>query len=89
MLVPRVLAGDDQEPDFDETAARLPAWPEIKGHALGHLDAAGNEISGVADWLRGIDSPLTQAEARAAREALRLACKARDLIDEAKGVLHA
>jgi hypothetical protein len=69
--------------------ADLPAWPEIKGHALGHLDAAGNEISEVADWLRGIDSPLTPAETGATREALRLACRARDLIDEAKGVLHA
>jgi hypothetical protein len=69
--------------------ADLPAWPEIKGHALGHLDAAGTEISGVADWLRAIDSPLTAAEARAAREALGLACRARDLIDEAKGILHA
>jgi hypothetical protein len=68
--------------------AKLPSWPEIKGHALGHLDAARTEISGVADWLRAIDSPLTPAEREAAREALRLACKARDLIDEAKGVLH-
>lgn len=68
---------------------KLPAWPEIKGHALGHLNAAGNEISEVADWLRAIDSPLTPAQAEAAREALKLACRARDLIDEAKGVLHA
>jgi hypothetical protein len=75
----------------DETGrpVSLPTWPEIKGGALGHLDAAGSEISGVADWLRAIDSPLTPAEARAAREALRLANRARDLIDEAKGVLHA
>lgn len=69
--------------------ADLPTWPEIKGHALGHLDAAGSEISEVADWLRAIDSPLTPAEARAAREALKLASRARDLIDQAKGVLHA
>jgi hypothetical protein len=68
--------------------ADLPTWPEISSHALGHLDAAGSEISEVADWLRAIDSPLTPAEARAAREALKLASRARDLIDQAKGILH-
>jgi hypothetical protein len=61
----------------------LPTWPEIKGHALSHLDAAGSEISEVADWLRGIDSPLTPAQAEAAREALQLANQAKNLLDRA------
>lgn len=68
--------------------AGLPAWPEIQGHALGHLDTARNEASKAADWLRGIDSPLTPAQAEAAREALKLANQAKNLLDEAKGVLH-
>lgn len=67
----------------------LPAWPEIKGHALGHLDTARNEASKATDWLRAIDSPLTPAQAEAAREALKLANQAKNLLDEAKGVLYA
>jgi len=75
--------------DADQRAGRtLPTWPEIKGHALGHLNAAGGEISEVANWLRAIDSPLTPAQAGAAREALRLANQAKNLLDEAEGVLY-
>jgi len=66
-----------------------PAWRVIKGQALGHLDTARNEASKAADWLRGIDSPLTPAQAEAAREALKLAGQAKNLLDEAKGVLYA
>ena len=66
----------------------LPTWPEISSNALGHLDTARNEASKAADWLRGIDSPLTPAQAEAAREALKLAGQAKNLIDRAKGVLH-
>jgi len=66
----------------------LPAWRVIKAQALGHLDAADDEASKAADWLRGIDSPLTPAQAQAAREALKLASRAKNLIDEAKGVLY-
>jgi hypothetical protein len=69
-------------------AADLPAWPVIKRHALDHLDAARNEASKAADWLRGIDSPLTPAQSEAAREALKLADQARNLIDQAEGKLY-
>jgi hypothetical protein len=75
--------------DLDQPGRALPAWPEIKGGALGHLDAARNEASRAADWLRGIDSPLTRAQSEAAREALKLANQAKNLLDEAKGILHA
>lgn len=68
-------------------AADLPAWPEIKGQALTHLDGARNETAEAANWLRGIDSPLTPAQAEAAREALRITGQAKNLIDEAKGLL--
>lgn len=66
----------------------LPGWPEITGHTLDHLDTARNEASKAADWLRGIDSPLTPAQAEAASEALKLANQAKTLIDQAKGMLH-
>ena len=61
----------------------LPAWPEIKDHALTHLDGARNEASEAANWLRGIDSPLTPGQRKAAREALRLANQAKNLLDPA------
>ncbi len=66
----------------------LPAWPEIRAHALGHLDAARNEISEAANWLRAIDSPLTPAEARSADQARKLSAQIKNLIDDAKGMLH-
>lgn len=66
----------------------LSAWPLISGHALTHLAAARNEMSEAANWLRGIDSPLTPAQREAAREALMLAGQAKDLIDQAKGLLY-
>jgi hypothetical protein len=74
--------------DSGQAAAGLPAWPEIKGSALRHLDAARNEISEVGNWLRSIDSPLTPAEARSAGEARKLCAQIKNLIDEAKGMLH-
>jgi hypothetical protein len=74
--------------DFGETPAGLPKWPEIKGHALGRLNAARDDLSEVANWLRTVDSPLTPAEARECGEARRLAIQAKNLIDEAKGVLQ-
>jgi hypothetical protein len=72
--------------------ADLPTWPEIKGHALGHLNAARNEMSEVRDWLnsdwRPVGSPLTDAEAEAKHKALRIVGEVKKLIDEAKGILH-
>jgi hypothetical protein len=70
----------------------LPAWPEIKGHALGHLDAARNEMSEVRDWLRSdwrpTGQPLTSAEAKARSEAVRIVGQVKNLIDEAKAMLQ-
>ena len=74
--------------DFGETAAGLPAWPEIRARALSHLHAARNEMSGAADWLRSIDSPLTPGQRRSADEARKLSAQIKNLIDEAKGMLH-
>lgn len=73
-------------------ADTLPAWPEIKGHALSHLHAARNEMSEVRDWLNSDWSPagqsLTSAEAEGRREVLRIVGQVKNLIDEAKGLLQ-
>lgn len=69
-------------------ARELPAWLEIRRHAIAHLQASRAEIAEAADWLRGIDSPLTPAQAEAAREALMLAGRAKNLIDQAKDLLE-
>lgn len=70
----------------------LPTWPEIKGHALGHLDTARNEMSEVRDWLnsdwRPLGSPLTDAEAEARSEVMKIVGQVKNLIDKAKDQLH-
>lgn len=70
----------------------LPAWGEIEGHALRHLNAARNEMSEVRDWLnsdwRPAGSPLTAAQAGARGEVLRIAGEVKTLIDQAKDILH-
>lgn len=72
--------------------SELPTWDEIEGHALRHLDAARNEMSEVRDWLRSdwrpLGSPLTAAQAGARSEVLRIAGEVKQLIDQAKDVLH-
>ncbi|HMG63724.1 MAG TPA: hypothetical protein VK599_12310 [Streptosporangiaceae bacterium] len=72
--------------------SELPTWGEIEGHALRHLDAARNEISEVRDWLRSdwrpLGTPLTKPEADARREVLRIVGEVKNLIDQAKGMLH-
>jgi len=77
-----------------ETSPReLPTWREIEGHALRHLDAARNEMSEVRDWLnsdwRPLGSPLTTAQAGARSKVLRIVGEVKNLIDQAKGALHA
>jgi hypothetical protein len=70
----------------------LPTWGEIENHALRHLDAARNEMSEVRDWLRSdwrsLGSPLTRPEADARSEVLRIAGEVKNLIDQAKDMLH-
>lgn len=72
--------------------SELPTWPEIEAHALGHLNAARNEMSGVRDWLNSdwhpLGTPLPDADARARREVLRIAREVKTLIDQAKDILH-
>lgn len=72
--------------------AELPTWPEIEQHALDHLHAARNEMSEVRDWLRSdwkpLGSPLSDTEARARSEVLRIADQVKGLIDQAKGLLQ-
>jgi hypothetical protein len=72
--------------------AELPTWREIEGHALRHLDAARTEMSEVRDWLnsdwRPLGSPLTDAEATARSEVLRIGGEVKRLIDQAKDILH-
>jgi cell division protein FtsL len=73
--------------------SELPTWAEIEGHALRHLHSARNEMSEVRDWLnsdwRPLGSPLTSSAADARSEVLRIAGQAKDLIDQAKGLIHA
>ncbi len=70
----------------------LPTWGEIEDRALRHLNAARNEMSEARDWLRSdwrpLGSPLTAAQAAARREALRIVGEVKNLIDQAKDVLH-
>lgn len=72
--------------------ASLPTWEEVEAHALRHLDAARNEMSEVRDWLRSdwrpLGSPLSDADAAAQGEVLRIAGEVRNLIDQAKDVLQ-
>jgi hypothetical protein len=72
--------------------SELPTWGEIESHALRHLDAARNEMSEVRDWLRSdwrpIGSPLPAADATARGEVLRIVAEVKNLIDQAKGMLH-
>jgi hypothetical protein len=72
--------------------SELPTRAEVKAHALRHLDTARNEMSGVRDWLksdwRPLGSPLTDSDADARREVLRIVGEVKDLIDHAKGILH-
>lgn len=70
----------------------LPTWPEIKRGAVSDLDAARNAMSDVRDWLntdwRPLGSPLTKAEAEARNEVMKIVGQVKDLIDQAKGMLH-
>lgn len=70
----------------------LPTWAEIEAHALRHLGAARNEMSEVRDWLnsdwRPLGSPLSDADAAARSEVLRIAAEVKNLIDQAKDMLH-
>jgi hypothetical protein len=72
--------------------SQLPTWGEIENHALRHLDAARSEMSEVRDWLRSdwrpLGSPLTDSAADARSEVLRIAGEVKNLIDQAKGILH-
>ena len=72
--------------------SELPTWPEIEGHALRHLHAARNEMSEVRDWLRSdwrpLGSPLSNADATARSEVLRITGEVKNLIDQAKGLLQ-
>lgn len=72
--------------------SELPTWAEIVNHALHHLDDARDEMSSVRDWLnsdwRPLGSPLTTPEADARGEVLRIVGEVKDLIDQAKGILH-
>jgi hypothetical protein len=72
--------------------SELPTWGEIENHALRHLDAARNEMSEVRDWLRSdwrpLGSPLTRPAADARSEVLRITGEVKNLIDQAKGILH-
>jgi len=70
----------------------LPTWPEIKSHALRHLSAARNEMSEVRDWLnsdwRPPGSPLSDTDANARTEVLRIVGDVKERIDRAKGILQ-
>jgi hypothetical protein len=74
------------------TGVLLPTWPEIESSALSHLDAARTEMSSVRDWLisdwKPLGTPLTPAQAEARDGVLRIVGQVKDLIDEAKGLLH-
>jgi hypothetical protein len=71
--------------------AELPTRAEVKRHALDHLHKARNEMSEVRDWLnsdwRPLGAPLSDADAAARSEALRIVREVKHLIDQAKGLL--
>jgi hypothetical protein len=73
-------------------ASELPTWAEIEGHALRHLSAARNEMADVRDWLnsdwRPLGSPLTDSQADARGEVMRIVGEVKWLIDKAKGVIQ-
>ena len=70
----------------------LPTWAEIESHALRHLHAARTEMSEVRDWLRSdwrpAGTPLSDADAAARTEVLRIAGEVKNLIDQAKNALY-
>jgi hypothetical protein len=66
--------------------SELPTWAEIEAHALRHLGAARNEMSEVRGWLNSDGCPSSAADAR--REVLRITGEVKNLIDQAKGILH-
>jgi hypothetical protein len=72
--------------------AELPTWGKMRDHALHHLDAARGEMSEVRDWLnsdwRPLGSPLSDAAAAARSEVLRITGEVKNLIDQAKDILH-
>lgn len=69
----------------------LPTWRQMNHLARGHFDAARNELSTARDWLKSDWQPLGSAlppgAGDARHRALQLIGEAKDLIDEAKGVL--
>jgi hypothetical protein len=76
----------------DSGNRKLPTWGEIEAHAVGHLDAARNQMSEVRDWLNSdwhpLGTPLPDADAAARREVLRIVGDVKNLIDQAKDALH-
>ena len=72
--------------------SQLPTWDEIKTRALHHLDAARSEMSEVRDWLnsdwRPAGTPLTEADARARTDVLRIVGETKNLIDQAKSAIY-
>jgi hypothetical protein len=67
----------------------LPTWGEIERQALRHLHAARNEMGEVRDWLNSdLRVPLSDADVRSRREVLRITGEVKQLIDQAKRVLH-
>lgn len=74
------------------SADDLPTWAEIEVRALGELDLARNHMSEVRDWLRSdwqpLGSPLTDTQAAARTEVLRIAGQVKGLIDQAKNLLQ-
>lgn len=72
--------------------AELPTRADIKKHALSHLHTARTEMAEVRDWLnsdwRPLGSPLSDADADASRAVLRITGEVKNLIDQAKSILH-
>lgn len=77
--------------DVGMNSDSLPTWPEIKIHAVRHLHTARTEMSEVRDWLNSdwhpLGTPLTDADAAARREVLRITGEVKRLIDQAKDAL--
>lgn len=69
----------------------LPTWPEVTARALDHLHAARVAMADARDELnsdlRG-GASLTDAQADARHEVLKIVGEVKDLIDRAKGLLH-
>lgn len=73
------------------TEADLPTRAEVKSRALEHLHRARVAMADARDELnsdwRPLGAPLSDTDATARSEALRIVGEVKALIDEAKGVL--